>query len=338
MTRWLVTGGAGFIGSNFIRRALAERPDLALANLDALTYSGRRENLADCEPNPRYRFEHGDIADAERVEAVFHSFRPEAVVHFAAESHVDRSIGDATAFVRTNVQGTQVLLDAARRHNVARFLHISTDEVYGSLKAEGRFSEASPLEPNSPYAASKAAGELLVRAAAHTHRLPAIITRSSNNYGPYQFPEKLIPLAIVNALAGQPIPLYGTGENVRNWIHVDDHCRGLLAALERGQPGGVYNLGGDEELDNRTLLERLLGLLGQPLSLIQPVPDRPGHDLRYALDSSRARRELGWTPQVGLAPGLANTVEWYRANAAWLAAVRDAEYHDYYRRQYGARS
>ena len=338
MTRWLVTGGAGFIGSNFIRRALAERPDLAIANLDALTYSGRRENLADCEPNPRYRFEHGDIADAERVEAVFHSFRPEAVVHFAAESHVDRSIGDATAFVRTNVQGTQVLLDAARRHKVARFLHISTDEVYGSLAGEGRFTEASPLEPNSPYAASKAAGELLVRAAAHTHRLPAIITRSSNNYGPYQFPEKLIPLAIVNALASQPIPLYGTGENVRNWIHVDDHCRGLLAALERGQPGAVYNLGGDEELDNRRLLERLLGLLGRPLSLIQPVPDRPGHDLRYALDSSRARRELDWTPQVGLAPGLANTVEWYRANAAWLAAVRDAEYHDYYRRQYGARS
>ncbi len=338
MTRWLVTGGAGFIGSNFIRRALAERPDLAIANLDALTYSGRRENLADCEANPRYRFEHGDIADAERVEAVFHSFRPEVVVHLAAESHVDRSIGDATAFVRTNVQGTQVLLDAARRHRVARFLHISTDEVYGSLGAEGRFSEASPLEPNSPYAASKAAGELLVRAAAHTHRLPALITRSSNNYGPYQFPEKLIPLAIVNALAGQPIPLYGTGENVRNWIHVDDHCRGLLAALEHGQPGGVYNLGGEEELDNRGLLERLLGLLDRPLSLIQPVPDRPGHDLRYALDSSRARRELGWAPQVPLPRGLADTVEWYRAHPAWLAAVRDADFHDYYRRQYGARS
>ncbi|MGH9482995.1 MAG: dTDP-glucose 4,6-dehydratase, partial [Terriglobales bacterium] len=336
MRTWLVTGGAGFIGSNFIRVALAAVPEVRIVNLDALTYSGRRENLADLESDPRYRFVHGDICDRERVAAALEldGVRAQAIVHFAAESHVDRSIQDADAFIRTNVQGTQTLLDAARRLKLPRFMHVSTDEVYGSLGQTGRFTEASPLAPNSPYAASKTAADLLVRAAIHTHGLAAIITRASNNYGPYQFPEKLIPLAIANAKADQPIPMYGRGENVRNWIYVDDHCRGILAALERGEPGAVYNLGGDDELDNRSLLHQILGLLGKPATLIRSVPDRPGHDFRYALDSSRARHELGWAPQVALAQGLPRTVAWYEENAAWLASVRDRSYQDYYRRQY----
>lgn len=333
---WLVTGGAGFIGSNFVRLVIAERPDLAVVNFDALTYSGRRENLADLEANPRYLFLQGDVAEPVQVETAMAAHRPEAIIHFAAESHVDRSIHSAEAFIRTNVQGTQVLLDAARRQGVRRFLHVSTDEVYGSLGAEGRFNEDSPLLPNSPYAASKAASDVLVRAAVQTHALPAIITRASNNYGPYQFPEKLIPLAIANAEAGEPIPLYGTGDNVRNWIHVSDHCRGVLAALEKGQPGAVYNLGGDDELANRQLLEKLLAMLGKPLSLIRPVADRPGHDHRYALDSSQARRELGWAPRVDFEAGLRQTVEWYRDHGAWLAEVRGRHYQDYYQRQYGA--
>lgn len=340
MKQWLVTGGAGFIGSNFIRLALETDPGLRIVNLDALTYSGRRENLADLEPNPRYCFVHGDICDRERVAAAltFDGGQAEAIVHFAAESHVDRSIHDADAFIRTNVQGTQGLLDAARRLKLARFLHVSTDEVYGSLGKTGRFTEESPLAPNSPYAASKTASDLLVRAAVHTHGLPAIITRASNNYGPFQFPEKLIPLAIANAKADQFIPMYGQGENVRNWIYVDDHGRGILAALERGQPGAVYNLGGDEELDNKTLLHQILRLLGKPVSLIRSVADRPGHDFRYSLDSSKARRELGWAPQVGLEEGLPRTVAWYDANGDWLASVRDRQYEDYYRRQYAPAS
>ena len=311
MRRWLVTGGAGFIGSHFLRLALRERPEVACLNFDALTYSGRRENCAALEGDPRYRFTQGDVSDQRQVEAAVREYRPEAVIHFAAESHVDRSIADAGAFVRTNVLGTQCLLDAARQFGVGRFLHVSTDEVYGSLGAEGRFTEQSGLAPNSPYAASKAASDLLVRAAAHTHGLAAIITRASNNYGPGQYPEKLIPVAITRAAADQPVPMYGRGENVRNWIHVEDHCRGVLAALERGQPGCVYNLGGDDELDNRTLLLRILELMGKPASLIQPVADRPGHDFRYALDSSRARRELGWAPAIALERGLRETIGWY---------------------------
>lgn len=333
---WLVTGGAGFIGSNFIRLMLTTQPSVRIVNLDGLTYSGRRENLAEFEAHPRYGFVHGDICDRERVEeAVSLAGEPvEAIIHFAAESHVDRSIADATAFIRTNVQGTQVLLDAARRHKIGRFLHVSTDEVYGSLGKEGRFTEATPLAPNSPYAASKSASDLLVRAAVHTHGLPAIITRASNNYGPFQFPEKLIPLAIGNARADRAIPMYGSGANVRNWIYVDDHCRGILAALERGEPGAVYNLGGDEELDNKSLLEQILRLLGKPASLIQSVPDRPGHDFRYSLDSTRARQELGWAPEVPLEEGLRQTVAWYRNHEDWLASVRDAPYQEYYQRQY----
>ncbi len=316
MTQWLVTGGAGFIGSSFLRQALAAQPDVRLINLDALTYAGRRDHCRELESDPRYRFVQGDICDRAVVEAVLASGGCQAIVHFAAETHVDRSIADADAFLRTNVQGTQTLLDAARRHRVERFLLVSTDEVYGSLGAAGRFTEDSPLAPNSPYAASKAAAELLVRAAAHTHGLPAIITRGSNTYGPRQFPEKLIPLAIARALAGEPIPLYGRGDNVRNWMHVDDHSRGILAALRQGEPGKIYNLGGDDEVDNRSLLERLLRLMDRPASLITPVPDRPGHDFRYALDCARAHTELGWRPRIRLEAGLAATVAWYAAHGA----------------------
>lgn len=337
--RWLVTGGAGFIGSNFIRLALQVEAELRLVNLDLLTYSGRRENLRDLEGHPGYRFVQGDICDPEAIALALRLLDgpADAIVHFAAESHVDRSIADARTFIRTNVQGTQALLDAARRYRIGRFLHVSTDEVYGSLGREGRFTETSPLAPNSPYAASKAASDLLVRAAVHTHQLPAMITRASNNYGPYQFPEKLIPLAISNASRDQPVPMYGRGENVRNWIYVDDHARGILAALRQGKPGGVYNLGGDDELDNHRLLRTLLQLLEKPESLIHSVADRPGHDFRYALDSSLARRELGWAPQVALAEGLRRTVTWYQQRGDWLASVRDRHYEDYYRDQYGSR-
>lgn len=333
--RLLVTGGAGFIGSNFVRHTLASRPEVRIVNLDALTYAGNLENLAGLESDPRYRFVKGDIGDAALLDQLLPGM--DAIVHMAAESHVDRSILDASAFVRTNVLGTQTLLDAARRHRVPRFLHVSTDEVYGSLGDEGRFTETSPLAPNSPYAASKAGSDLLVRAAFHTHRQPVLITRCTNNYGPYQFPEKFIPLAIANALAGQPIPLYGQGRNVRNWIHVEDHCAGLWAVLERGREGAVYNLGSDDEVDNLTLLRRLLALLGREESLIRLVPDRPGHDFRYALDSSVARRELNWSPAVMLDQGLRATVEWYRAHGEWLEHVRDGSFRRYYETQYAAR-
>lgn len=334
--RWLVTGGAGFVGSNFIRQAFSTVSDLHLVNLDALTYSGRRETVADLAAFPGHEFVQGDICDPVVVESALARLGAgcDALIHCAAESHVDRSIRDASAFIRTNVQGTQTLLDAARKHRVGRFLHISTDEVYGSLGAHGRFTEDSPLAPNSPYAASKAASDLLVRAAFHTHALPAVITRSSNNYGPYQFPEKLIPLAISNASAHKPVPLYGRGDQVRNWIHVDDHARGLLAALEHGQPGRVYNLGGAAEMDNHTLLLTLLEIMGRPASLIARVPDRLGHDFRYALDSSRAREELHWAARVALPEGLRSTVEWYRTHSDWLASVRDHQYLAYYQNHY----
>lgn len=336
MRRWLITGGAGFIGSNFIRLALGTLPDLRIVNLDALTYSGRRETLLDLSSFPAYAFIHGDICERSKLEAALALLHgpADAIVHFAAESHVDRSITDASAFIRTNVQGTQLLLDLVRQHAIPRFLHVSTDEVYGSLGAEGRFHEDSPLAPNSPYAASKAASDLLVRAAVHTHALPAVITRASNNYGPYQFPEKLIPLAIANASADQPVPMYGHGENVRNWIHVDDHARGILAALDHGHTGSVYNIGGNDELPNRRLLETLLQLMNKPPNLIRSVPDRPGHDFRYALDSSRARRELHWEPQIALHDGLKATVSWYQNHQDWLASVRDGHYRDYYQRHY----
>ncbi len=294
----VVTGGCGFIGSNFIRDQIARYPEQSIVNIDKLTYAGNPENLADIEGTPRYGFKQGDICDREFVRSVLKSAKPDAIVNFAAESHVDRSILDSGPFIQTNVIGTQILLDCCREAKVARFLQVSTDEVYGSLGAEGLFTEETPIAPNSPYSASKASADLLVRAYFHTFGFPAVVTRCSNNYGPYQFPEKIIPLFISRALDDTPLPVYGKGENVRDWIHVLDHCRGIDAALRQGKPGEVYNFGGHEEIRNIDLTRMLLELLGKPQSLIEFVSDRPGHDLRYAIDCSKAERELGWKPQV----------------------------------------
>ncbi|MBW3538803.1 MAG: dTDP-glucose 4,6-dehydratase [Planctomycetes bacterium] len=337
MSAILVTGGCGFIGSNFVRRQLADYPDQRVVNLDKLTYAGNPENLADLDDDPRYVFRRGDICNREFVDAALAEHAPDALINFAAESHVDRSILDSTPFVQTNVVGTQTLLDACRAAGIERYVQVSTDEVYGSLGRDGRFTEDTPLAPNSPYSASKAAGDLLVRAYCHTFGFPGIVTRCSNNYGPYQFPEKLLPLFIANALVDRELPVYGTGENVRDWIHVDDHCRGIDAALRNGRAGEVYNFGGDAELTNLELTRALLAVLGKPESLIRFVADRPGHDLRYAIDFSKAERELNWRPQVDFREGLRQTVEWYRAHADWVEKVRSGEYRQYYERQYGSR-
>lgn len=334
--RILVTGGAGFIGSNFVRWVLETRPEVRIATLDALTYAGNPANLEGL-PADRHHFIHGDIRDPDAVEAAVGS-GVDVIVHFAAESHVDRSILGAADFLTTNIQGTQNLLDAARRHRVRRFVHVSTDEVYGSLgPADAAFTERHPLLPNSPYAASKAASDLLVRAAVQTFGFPAVITRCSNNYGPYQFPEKFIPLFITNALAGEPCPLYGDGLQVRDWLHVQDHVRAIWAVLERGAVGSVYNIGGQEEHTNRELAEAILALLNRDTALIRPVRDRPGHDRRYAMDTTKIRRELGWAPEIAFAAGIRATVDWYRDNEAWWRAIKSGAYREYYRDQYGAR-
>jgi dTDP-glucose 4,6-dehydratase len=335
--RWLVTGGAGFIGANFVRLLLRERPDAEIVNLDLLTYAGNLENLRDVEDDPRYRFVRGDVADP-AAWASDVGDAPDVLAHFAAESHVDRSITDATAFLRTNVLGTQALLDWSRAVGVGKFVQVSTDEVYGTLGPDDApFSESSPLQPNSPYAASKTGADLLVRAAIETHGVHAVVTRCSNNYGPYQFPEKLLPLMITNALEDRELPVYGDGLQVRDWIHVDDHCRAVLAAAERGRPGGIYNFGASGEMTNIDMVKRLLALLGKPESLIRHVRDRLGHDRRYAMDSRLAERELGWTPAVGLDEGLRGTVDWYLANEEWWRRVKSGEYRDYYDRMYGNR-
>jgi len=336
MSKILVTGGAGFIGSNFVRMVLKSR-DHEIVNLDALTYAGNLENLTEIEGDPRYSFVRGDIAERESLAAAFAAHRPEIVVHFAAESHVDRSVLDASDFIRTNVLGTQNLLDVARAQGVERFVHVSTDEVYGSLGATGLFREDTPLQANSPYSASKAGSDLLVRAAFHTHGFPGVITRCSNNYGPFQFPEKLIPLMIANALEDEPLPVYGDGMNVRDWIHVTDHCEGVLAVMERGVAGEVYNLGGNAERANIDVVKEILRLLGKPESLIQYVTDRPGHDRRYAMDIDKIGRELGWRPRLGFEQGLAATVDWYVQQRDWWERVRSGAYLDYYDRQYGDR-
>jgi dTDP-glucose 4,6-dehydratase len=334
MSTILVTGGAGFIGSNFVRRLLSGR-EHRVVNFDALTYAGNLENLRDVDTDPHYRFVKGDIADAAAVRQAFERERPEVVVHFAAESHVDRSVMDATAFVRTNVVGTQVLIDVARTHGARRFVHVSTDEVYGSLGPTGRFHEDTPLQPNSPYSASKTGSDLLVRAAFHTHGFPGIITRCSNNYGPFQFPEKLIPLMIANALEGKKLPVYGDGRNVRDWIHVEDHCAALVAVIERGRSGEVYNIGGNAERENLAVVRQILALAGKDDGLIQFVTDRPGHDRRYAIDSGKIERELGWRPSFAFEDGLRATFEWYARNREWWQRVRSGAYRDYYRAQYG---
>jgi dTDP-glucose 4,6-dehydratase len=336
MTAVLVTGGCGFIGGNFIRHLLRSDASLHVVNLDCLTYAGNLANLADLENHPRYRFVKGDITDRNTVNSVLRD-GIRHILHFAAESHVDRSILDSGPFLRTNVLGTQVLLDAAREFNVERYVHISTDEVYGSLGPTGLFTEETPLAPNSPYAASKAASDLLVRAYAHTFGVPAIITRCSNNYGPYQFPEKLIPLFITNLLRDEPVPIYGDGLQIRDWIHVRDHCTGVEAAWRRGKVGEVYNFGGRCEKTNLSLTHELLAALGKPETLIRRVQDRPGHDRRYAIDCTRAERELGWRPVVPFAEGLRETIEWYRANGEWVKNVRSGEYLKYYEKQYGNR-
>ncbi len=334
MISMLVTGGCGFIGSNFIRYVLEHDPNVHVVNFDALTYAGNLANLADLADNPRYRFLRGDVADRPAVEAAMRGVH--SVIHFAAESHVDRSIHDCGPFVRTNIVGTQILLDAARSAGVHRFLQVSTDEVYGSLGPSGAFREDTPLAPNSPYAASKAAAYLLVRSYIHTFGMPALITRCSNNYGPYQFPEKLIPLFISNLLRDEPVPVYGDGQNVRDWIHVRDHCSGIYAVWQRGRDGEIYNLGGRSERTNLQLTHALLEALGKPASLIRYVPDRPGHDRRYAIDCGKIERELGWRPSVPFEDGLRATIAWYREHPEWIAAIRTGEYMKYYQRQYGA--
>ena len=327
-----VTGGAGFIGSEFVRRMT---PLARIINFDKLTYAGNLDNLAPIAAHPNYSFVRGDVCDSVAVAAAM----PEncEIVHFAAESHVDRSILSASEFVVTNVLGTQVMLDVARHRKATRFLHISTDEVGGDMEPREWLNEASPLEPNSPYAASKTAAEHFVRAAAHTFGIDAIITRTSNNYGPYQFPEKLLPLAISNAAEDRPIPVYGDGLQVRDWIHVTDNCRALEMVLERGKAGATYHIGGGAPRTNLDLLRLLLRIMGKPESMLTSVKDRPGHDRRYAVDFSRIQTELGWQPEIAFEDGLAATVAWYRDHADWVERCRSGAYRSYYEEMYGER-
>ena len=329
--RLLVTGGCGFIGSNFIRLVLDEHPEDEILNLDKLTYAGNPENLRDVEENPRYRFQKGDICEEGDVREAF-AWGPEAVVNFAAETHVDRSIASPEAFVRTDVLGTYRLLEATRARG-ARFVQISTDEVYGSI-AEGSFSEESPLRPNSPYAASKAGADLLVRAYVRTYGLDAVIVRSSNNYGPYQYPEKVIPLFVTNLLEGRKVPLYGEGRNVRDWLYVEDNCRAIDLVLRSGRAGEAYNAGAGQEKTNLELTRAILEMMGAGEESIRFVPDRPGHDLRYSIDSSRLR-ELGWAPRYDFATGLRETVDWYRDHPAWWRPIKSGEFRRYYLERYG---
>jgi dTDP-glucose 4,6-dehydratase len=332
----LVTGGAGFIGSAFVRMAIAET-DLGVVNLDKLTYAGNLENLKAVERNERYRFVHGDICDRALVDGLIEEEKPEAIVHFAAESHVDRSILSPEPVIRTNLNGTFTMLEGARKHKAGRFVHVSTDEVYGSLEAPLEATEDFPLNPSSPYSASKAGSDLLVRSYFVTFKLPVVITRASNNYGPHHFPEKLIPLMITNAFDDRPLPVYGDGQQVRDWLYVDDHCRGILAVLRKGREGQIYNIGGNRSLPNLDVVRQVLALTGQPESLIQYVTDRPGHDRRYALSSEKLMRETGWAPAMDFETGLERTISWYRANLGWVARVRSGAYREYYEKNYASR-
>ena len=332
----LVTGGAGFIGSNFVRCLVDAHPDYEILNLDLLTYAGNLENLSDIQEKKNHNFVRGDITDTDLLEKLF-SQGFDAVVNFAAESHVDRSIEDPSHFLKTNVLGTQALLDAARRHKTSRFVQVSTDEVYGSLGKAGKFTEQSALAPNSPYAASKAAADLMARAYWKTFGIETIVTRCSNNYGPYQFPEKIIPLFMTNALENKPLPVYGDGLYVRDWIYVLDHCRALDRILHEGKPGGVYNIGADEEKTNLEITDLILQKLGRDPSLIQHVKDRPGHDRRYAIDSEKIRTELGWSPQTSFREGMERTVQWYLDNRSWWQEIKSGEYRHYYERMYANR-
>jgi dTDP-glucose 4,6-dehydratase len=331
--RLLVTGGAGFIGSAFVRRVLDRHPEVSVIVLDKLTYAGNPANLEPVEADPRYAFVKGDIADADVVDRL--AAEADAIVNFAAESHVDRSIEEPDAFIRTDVYGTFVLLEAARRHGHARYLQVSTDEVYGHVP-DGSSLETDPLQPRSPYSASKAGGDLLVGAYHTTYGLPTLLTRASNNYGPYQYPEKVIPLFITNAMDDEPLPLYGDGLQIRDWLYVDDHTDALEAVLANGAPGETYNVGGGNELTNIELTRAILELMGKPSSLIRSVPDRAGHDRRYSVDTSRVRG-LGWAPAHAFDHGLRLTVEWYAEHESWWRPLKSGEYLEYYRRQYGDR-
>lgn len=333
----MVTGGCGFIGSNFILRMLESYPDVRIVNLDLLTYAGNLENLQDAKKyGQRHIFVRGDITDMDLVDSLLQD-GPDAVINFAAESHVDRSIMDSSAFVRTNVLGTQVLLDACRRHGVKRFVQISTDEVYGSLGSEGVFTEMNPLAPNSPYAASKAAADLLVRSYHKTFGMDVLITRCSNNYGPFQFPEKLIPLMITNAVCDSRLPVYGDGLNVRDWIHVQDHCRAIDLVLKKGSSGEVYNIGAENEVPNLEIVRHILKRLEKPESLIKFVKDRPGHDRRYAMDASKLRTELGWKPRIDFQTGMDETVLWYLEHEEWWRRIKSGQYMTYYEEWYADR-
>jgi len=327
-----VTGGAGFIGSNFINHVLGLSKDYSVVNYDKLTYAGNLANLESVARNPQYTFIKGDICDAAAVEAAMDGCQ--TVVHFAAESHVDRSIYEPAPVIQTNVTGTFVLLQIARKLNIKKFIHVSTDEVYGDMMPGAFADENSPLQPSSPYSASKAGSDLIVRSYVRTFDFPAVITRASNNYGPFQFPEKFLPLMITNALDGKPLPIYGDGKQERDWLHVTDHCRGILAVLERGRIGEVYNIGGLDVLENLTLARRLLKATGKTEALLSYVKDRPGHDRRYALRCDKIERELGWKPSISLEDGLRQTIDWYRANTKWMAGVRDGDYLTYYQKYY----
>lgn len=329
----LITGGAGFIGSNLLYYLRAKYPEYSLINCDKLTYAGNLANLDGLADHPNYRLVKGDIADREGIEPLFQEGL-DGVINLAAESHVDRSIAAAREFITTNVLGTQVLLDLVRQYQVPRFLQVSTDEVYGSLGPTGCFTEGSPLDPNSPYSASKAAGDFLVRAAYQTHGLPVLISRCSNNYGPYQFPEKLIPLMITNALEDRELPIYGDGLNVRDWLHVQDHCSGLDLIFHQGRPGEVYNLGGNNERTNLEIVRSLLKRLEKPESLLRFVTDRPGHDRRYAIDATKARQELGWAPRFDWENGLGETIDWYLTHREWWQSIKSGDYQRYYRQNY----
>ncbi len=327
-----VTGGAGFIGSNFVRYIRQEHPDWEITNLDKLTYAGNLENLKDIQDKPGYHFVKGDIADRKSVDKLLGQ-KFDVIVNFAAESHVDRSILDASPFIETNVKGTQVLLEGAKEHGIQRFIQVSTDEVYGSIDS-GCFNEQSTLSPNSPYSASKTAADLLCRAYFKTHNVPAIVTRCTNNLGPYQFPEKLIPLAITNALEDKPVPIYGDGLNVRDWIFVSDHCRALETIIQKGKPGEIYNIGGGNDKTNLELIHKLLELLDKPQSLIQFVTDRPAHDRRYALDCGKITAELGWKPAYSFEKALSATIDWYLKNESWWRSIKSGEYARYYEEMY----
>ena len=332
--RILVTGGAGFIGSSFVRYVLRTQPGVEIINYDLLTYAGNLRNLDEVASDPRYTFVRGDIADNNAVRAAFEAKRVDAVVNFAAETHVDRSIEDSAPFVRSNVVGTQCLLDNARRFKVSKFVQISTDEVYGSLGPKGAFREDTPIDPSSPYSASKAGADMLVMSYFRTHKFPVVVTRCTNNYGPYQFPEKLIPVLISNAMHDRSLPIYGDGLNVREWIYADEHSRAVWMALSRGREGEVYNIGSGQEKTNLEVVRAVLEILGKPESLITYVKDRPGHDRRYAIDCSKIQREWGWQSEVDFSAGLARTIDWYNSHQDWMREIKDASYLSYYDRMY----